>query len=64
MNEEIPREVFRSLLDLVMCSDPSPLSGEQDRIIRDWLDQESRRRGYSDWIDALHRMSAWDGVAP
>jgi len=45
---------FRSLLNLVMCSDPSPVSPDEDKAIRDFLDVESLRRGYPDWIDAYH----------
>jgi hypothetical protein len=47
---------FRALLNLVMCSDPSPVSPDDDKAIRDCLDEESKRRGFSDWIDAYHRF--------
>lgn len=49
-------EVFKALMGLVMASDPSPITDNEDKIIRDWLDKESVARGFSDWIDAYHRI--------
>ena len=47
---------LRAFLDLLMCSDPSPVTEDQDKILRDFADRESQRRGFSEWIDAYHRL--------
>lgn len=49
---------LRALLDLLMCSDPYPVkdtgcgTGEDD-IVR-LATSESKRRGFTSWIDAFH----------
>lgn len=48
------REHFRALLDLIMCSDPSPVDARTDQLVRAWADEESKRWGFADWIDAYH----------
>lgn len=54
MNGQMPNDVFDAFLSLMMCADPSPLDADQDKLLRDWANQESERRGYSDWIEAYH----------
>lgn len=53
-------ENFRAFLDLMMCSDPWPVadlgSGDgHDKMIA-FANEESRDRGFEDWIDAYHRF--------
>lgn len=47
---------FRMLLDLCMVSDPWPLDALADAILKDWLDAESRERGFDNWVEAFHRF--------
>jgi hypothetical protein len=47
---------FRALLDLVMCSDPWPVNAANQVIVWVWMDIESIRRGYTDWVDAYHHF--------
>lgn len=55
-------EEFRALLDLWMCSDPWPVmmrhSDEIDmnnqQIIEEFLNKESKLRNYDDIIEAFH----------
>jgi hypothetical protein len=52
---------FRALLDLFMCSDPWPVSPEIEYfnsrdIILSLLDEEAKKRGCRDWIDAYHNI--------
>ena len=54
---------FRCFLDLLMCSDPWPMSYDDlyenrntQEILIDYADQEARTRGYADWIAAYHQM--------
>lgn len=46
-------EEFREVLAWRMCSDPFPESVNA-QVVEDWLDRESRERGYPDWIVAYH----------
>lgn len=48
-------EAFAVFLELLMVSDPWPLLHEQKRVLEDFADDESRKRGYSDWIEAYHQ---------
>lgn len=53
---------FRALLNLVMASDPTPLSDEEDDTVRDLLANEAHKRGFMDWIEAFHDFQpAGDG---
>lgn len=45
---------FRDFLDLMMVSDPWPLSEDADESLTDLADAESRKRGYDAWIVAYH----------
>lgn len=49
---------FRAFLDLLMCSDPWPVAGDDGEhcheILTDLADDESYKRGFSTWIDAFH----------
>ncbi len=47
---------FSSILTLIMCADPSPLSDEDDKHLRDWANEEAKHFGFIDWIDAYHKM--------
>lgn len=52
-------ERFRALLDLMMCSDPWPVGRDgvwNERVVKDLLDEESRKRGYADWVGAYHEF--------
>lgn len=45
---------FRDFLDLLMKSDPWPLSEEADESLKDLADSEARKRGYDNWTQAFH----------
>lgn len=47
-------EGFRAFLELFMVSDLWPLAPESHTAAEDVLDDESRKRGFMDWIDAYH----------
>lgn len=47
---------FGLVLSMFMCSDPSSLDLAEDVELEEFLDEESQRRGYLDWIDAYHRI--------
>ena len=46
---------FRTFLDLLMVSDPWPLEYGKESM-DDLADDESRKRGFSDWIEAYHQF--------
>lgn len=43
---------LRAFLNLLMCSDPSPLNSVEEWTMKQFADAESRRHGYKDWITA------------
>lgn len=45
---------FRHLLDLLMASDPWPLSGEANEELVELADAEAAARGFENWIVAFH----------
>ncbi len=48
---------FRAFLDLLMCSDPWPVYGNNSKEVLDnFADKESRIRGYDNWIVAYHEF--------
>jgi hypothetical protein len=47
-------EGFAVLLELLMVSDPWPLRGGTDAYLKADADQEARKRGYCDWVEAYH----------
>jgi hypothetical protein len=47
-------EQFKVFINLLMCSDPFPCEGLE--IMEAFADEEAQKRGYSDWIDAIHNM--------
>lgn len=51
------KEQLAAFLSLMMCSDPSPLTLEQDAELLAFADQESGRHGYGDWIEAYHALN-------
>jgi len=53
---------FRAFLDLLMCSDPWPVKPDnntQYTLIK-FADKESQNRGFTDWIEAYHKMDVFD----
>lgn len=46
---------LRAFLDLLMVSDPWPLQYGQEAM-NDLADEESRKRGFCDWIEAYHKF--------
>ena len=50
--------VFLSILNLMMCDDPSNLKDEERKRLEIWADEEAKEFGFLNWIDAYH------GVAP
>ena len=49
-------EQYRVLMDLVMCSDPWPLSDKARGVVTDLMDEEAEARGYETWTDAYHAL--------
>lgn len=48
---------YRAFLNLLMCSDPWPTpDAAENRILCEFADAEAIKHGYTDWIDAYHRM--------
>ena len=47
-------EEFRSFLNLMMCSDPWPTDDEDSIILIKFVEDQSRIRGYENWIEAFH----------
>lgn len=47
---------FKAFMALMMVSDPWPLSQTEHDDLLEIADEESRRRGFDNWIDAYHRM--------
>jgi len=49
---------FRALLDLMMCSDPWPVAGDNQKIVLAMLDNEAKKHGYDDHLFAyMHFQS-------
>lgn len=55
---EIPDEVFRTLLDLYMVSDPWPLDQNQKAVFFGFLTAESHKRDYTGLFEAYHQFEA------
>ena len=51
---------FRAFLILIMCSDPWPVNDinelDNQTVVERLLDKEARQRGFTDWIDASHKL--------
>jgi hypothetical protein len=47
---------FKAFLSLLMCSDPTPIDAAEDLLLRDWADAQAKLHGYSDWIEAYHKL--------
>jgi hypothetical protein len=47
---------LRVFLHLLMVSDPWPLEEEGRLILTDFADNEARNHGFTDWIDAYHKL--------
>lgn len=46
----------RCLLDLLMVSDPWPLSKKAQETLEALADKEAKIMGFSDWVEAYHLM--------
>ena len=49
-------EGFSCLCELLMVSDPWPLSCVAERYLKEEADREARKRGFCDWIEAYHKF--------
>lgn len=49
-------EELRVLCNLLMVSDPWPLSKADEMILKNFADEEAKRHGYQDWIEAYHEI--------
>lgn len=51
-------KTFKTFLDLLMCSDPWPISpkGDSENILQKLAHTESIKRGYEGWVDAFHKF--------
>lgn len=51
---------YRAFLDLFMCSDPWPISGDDGQFAHSTLENlannEALNRGYDDWVVAFHEF--------
>lgn len=45
---------LKAFCNLLMASDPSPLSLDDDTMLTAWANEEAKRHGFSDWIAAFH----------
>jgi hypothetical protein len=57
INDHMTKLELHALCNLLMCSDPSPVSDEQDEVLQGLANREAQKLGFSDWIDAFHRIS-------
>lgn len=55
---------FRALLDLMMCSDPWPVDGDNQLILEKLIDNESHKRGYDGRMQAYHSFLPKEGNKP
>jgi len=47
---------FRTLLELMMCSDPWPAGDDMRIFLKKLLNREAQEREYSDWVEAYHAI--------
>ncbi len=47
---------YRAILDLVMCSDPWPVDGGNQEKILVMIDRMGKARGFTDWVEAYHKL--------
>jgi len=45
---------FQSILVLMMCDDPTNLQPSQREELEVWADEQARKFGFIDWIEAYH----------
>ena len=45
---------FQSILVLLMCDDPTNLQPPQREELEVWADEQARKFGFIDWIEAYH----------
>jgi hypothetical protein len=53
-NPDLSYWEFRTLLELMMVSDPWPLKDHHRTFLVSLLNDEAEERGYEDWIAAYH----------
>lgn len=46
-----------ALCELLMCSDPTPLTPEKDKDIKHAADVMARKLGFTGWIEAYHGLT-------
>jgi hypothetical protein len=56
LSVKLTDDELRSFCNLFMASDPWPASEEDRAVIDALLDEESKARGYRDWIEAYHKL--------
>lgn len=56
MSKKLTETEFKSLLNLVMVSDPWPSGRKGERTLKGLLDYEAGVRGYEDWVEAYHEL--------
>jgi len=61
MNIEVSKTEFYHILTLIMCSDPWPVDDPltNQGSIKAWANKKAKELGYTDWIDAYHKLSKW-----
>ena len=53
---QMTQREFRAVLDWFMCSDPFPADADTHAVVTEWLTQLAKADGWSDWVDAYHRV--------
>ena len=52
----LTNEERQCLFDLLMVSDPWPLSNKARQVMEDLGDKEAKAMGFKDWLEAYHYM--------
>lgn len=53
----ISNQNLKMICILLMCDDPSRFSDAERNDFEFWLNQESKKLGYNNWIDAYHKIN-------
>ena len=52
----VTRDVYRSIITILMCDNPSQLLPNTRKIVEDWANSSAQVFGYVDWVDAYHKL--------
>ena len=48
---------LKLICTLLMCDDPSRFDDNEREDFEFWLNEESQKLGFSNWIDAYHKIN-------